>query len=40
MINLKGKKLADVSLSRVGGSSLTTDAFMKAVAEIRTKANG
>lgn len=39
-ITLKGKKLADVSLSRVGGSSLTTDAFMKAIAEIRTKANG
>lgn len=38
--NLKGKKLEEVSLSRLGGASLTTNAFMKAVAEIKQKANG
>ncbi len=33
----KGKKVSDVNLSRVGGASLTTAAFMKAVAEIDAK---
>ncbi len=35
--NLKGQKVNEVSLSRVGGASLTTDAFMKAVTEINVK---
>lgn len=34
---LKGKKVSEVNLSRVGGASLTTAAFMKAVAEIDAK---
>ena len=38
-VNLKGQKVSEVSLSRIGGASLTTDAFMKAVAEINVKAN-
>ena len=38
-MDLKGKKVSEVSLSRVGGASLTTGAFMKAVAEINVKAN-
>jgi hypothetical protein len=33
-----GKKLADISLSRVGGASLTTKAFNNALAEIKTAA--
>jgi hypothetical protein len=33
-----GKKLSDVSLSRVGGSSLTTKAFNKAIADLAAKA--
>jgi hypothetical protein len=33
-----GKKLNDVSLSRVGGASLTTSAFNKALAEVKTSA--
>lgn len=38
--NLKGKKLEEISFSRLGGASLTTGAFMKAVAEIKGKVNG
>ena len=38
-VNLKGQKVSEVSLSRIGGASLTTDAFMKAVAEINVKSN-
>ena len=38
--NLIGKKLDEVSLSRLGGASLTTNAFMKAVTEIKGKVNG
>lgn len=34
---LKGKKVSEVSLSRVGGASLTTKAFMQAVQEINGK---
>jgi len=37
---LIGKKVKDVSLSRVGGASLTTAAFMKAVNDISTKISG
>jgi hypothetical protein len=33
-----GKKLNDVSLSRVGGASLTTNAFNEAIAAIKTEA--
>lgn len=33
-----GKKISDLSLARVGGASLTTGAFNKALAEIKTKA--
>lgn len=32
-----GKKIEDVSLSRVGGASLTTKAFMSALATIAAK---
>jgi hypothetical protein len=35
--SLSGKKISDVSLSRVGGASLTTNAFMKALAHIDGK---
>lgn len=35
--DLKGKKVSDIKLSRVGGASLTTGAFMKAVDEINGK---
>ncbi len=38
-VNLKGQKVSEVSLSRVGGASLTTGAFMKAIAEINVKAS-
>lgn len=34
---LKGKKLSEVSLSRVGGASLTTNAFMDAIKQIDTQ---
>jgi uncharacterized protein with FMN-binding domain len=34
-LSLKGKSLAGVSLSRIGGASLTTNAFMEAVGKIR-----
>lgn len=34
-----GKKLEDINLSRVGGASLTSKAFNKAVAEIITQTN-
>lgn len=33
-----GKRIEDISLSRVGGASLTSAAFNEAVAEIRTEA--
>ena len=33
-----GKKLETISLSRVGGASLTTNAFNEALAEVKTKA--
>lgn len=36
-MDFKGKKVSDISLSRVGGASLTTAAFMKAVQEINGK---
>lgn len=32
-----GKKITNVSLSRVGGASLTTDAFMQAIQDIAAK---
>ncbi len=38
-LTLKGKKLTEVSLSRVGGASLTTDAFMEAVGKINAQAS-
>jgi len=34
---IKGKKISDVSLSRLGGASLTTTAFMKALHDIDAK---
>jgi hypothetical protein len=34
--SLKGTKLSDLSLSRIGGASLTTGAFMQAISKIRT----
>jgi uncharacterized protein (UPF0333 family) len=37
-MSLKGTKLSALSLSRTGGASLTTGAFMEAVAKIRTQA--
>lgn len=37
---LKGKKLSEVSVVRVGGASLTSKAFMDAVTKISTQANG
>lgn len=37
---LVGTKLGDVKLSRVGGASLATAAFNKALAELAVKANG
>jgi uncharacterized protein (UPF0333 family) len=37
-MSLKGQKLSGVSLSRVGGASLTTNAFMQAISNIRTDA--
>lgn len=39
-ITLKGKKLSEVSIVRVGGSSLTSDAFVQALADINTQSNG
>ena len=39
-VSLTGKKLSEVSLSRVGGASLTTNAFMEAVTKIKTDING
>jgi hypothetical protein len=33
-----GKKLGDIALSRVGGASLTTNAFNKALAEVKAEA--
>lgn len=39
-MSLTGKKLSEVSLSRVGGASLTTNAFMEAVTKIKTDING
>jgi hypothetical protein len=38
--SLAGKKVSEVSLSRVGGASLTTNAFMEAVTKIKTDING
>ena len=35
-----GKKITDISLSRVGGSSLTTRAFNKAIGQISLQSNG
>lgn len=35
--NVVGKKISDVSLSRVGGASLTTKAFMSALSQIAAK---
>lgn len=37
-MSLKGTKLSALSLSRTGGASLTTGAFMEAIAKIRTQA--
>jgi uncharacterized protein (UPF0333 family) len=36
-LSFKGKKLSDVSLSRIGGASLTTNAFMEAVGKIKAE---
>lgn len=37
---LKGKKLSEVSVVRVGGASLTSKAFMEAVTKISAQVNG
>lgn len=37
---LKGKKLSEVSVVRLGGSSLTSAAFMEAIGKIRAQSNG
>ncbi len=37
---IKGKKLSEVSLTRVGGASLTTGAFMEAVNKIKSQTTG
>jgi uncharacterized protein (UPF0333 family) len=38
-MSFKGKKLSEVSVSRLGGASLTSAAFMQAVAKISAQAN-
>lgn len=38
--SLIGTKIGDTKLSRVGGASLTTNAFNTAMAAIKTKVNG
>ena len=37
-MSFKGKKISDISLARVGGASLTTNAFMEALGKIKTQA--
>ena len=38
-MSFKGKKLSEISLSRLGGSSLTTNAFMEAVGKLNKEAS-
>lgn len=38
-MSFKGQKLSEVSVSKVGGASLTSAAFMQAVGKIATQAN-
>lgn len=38
--DLKGKKLSEVSVVRLGGASLTSSAFMEAIGQIRAQING
>lgn len=38
-MSFKGKKLSEISLSRLGGSSLTTHAFMEAIGKLNKEAS-
>lgn len=38
--DIKGKKLSEVSVVRLGGASLTSNAFMEAIGKIKTQSNG
>lgn len=38
-MSFKGKKLSEVSVTRLGGASLTSNAFMQAIGKISAQAN-
>ena len=38
-MSFKGKKLSEVSIAHLGGASLTSNAFMKAIGQISAQAN-